>query len=168
MLSTNLSTFLTFTSPQAIPSDVFPRLSVFGQLGLSFIWGYHHLHLVGMISRSANYFITCYTVQTRPNKVETVVSTVAILGFQFAPSSLQAFHVALTYIRMPFILKKVIVFVIETFTQKRFPPVSTIFFLFLLLSRLTAITVSFNNHTMNSTSDTHGQTISQANLGGSI
>ena len=44
-------------------------------LDLSFIWGHHHLQLVGlwMISRPANYFITCYTVLTRPNKVETAV-----------------------------------------------------------------------------------------------
>ena len=54
------------------PKWRFPEALV-GQLGLSFIWGYHNLHLVGMISRSANYFITCYTVQTRPNKIETAV-----------------------------------------------------------------------------------------------
>ena len=67
-------------------------------LDLSFIWGHHHLHLVGMdrllvstsfpgqnpgnevvlvwmISRSTDYFITCYTVAvlTRPSKVKTAV-----------------------------------------------------------------------------------------------
>ena len=36
------------------------------------------------ISRQAEYFIACYTVLTRPNKVETAVHRpVAILGFQF-------------------------------------------------------------------------------------
>ena len=35
-----------------------------------------------MISRSTDYFITCYTVLTRPNKVQTAVH-VAIVGFQF-------------------------------------------------------------------------------------
>ena len=43
-------------------------------LGLSFIWGHHHLHLVGMDDQSSfDHFITCYTVLTRPNKVETAV-----------------------------------------------------------------------------------------------
>ena len=38
-------------------------------LDLSFIWGRHHLHLVGiwMISRPADYFFPFYTVLTRPN-----------------------------------------------------------------------------------------------------
>ena len=40
------------------------------------------------ISRPADYFTTCYTVLTRPNKVEQL-STVAILGFQFG-----LYHVA--------------------------------------------------------------------------
>ena len=46
-------------------------------LDLSFNWGHHHLHLVSIIymdvSRPADYFIACYTMLTRPNKVETAV-----------------------------------------------------------------------------------------------
>ena len=41
------------------------------------------------ISRPADYFIACYTVLTRPNKVETAVHAVAIVGFQFG-----LYHVA--------------------------------------------------------------------------
>ena len=67
-------------------------------LDLSFIWGHrHHLHLVGMmISWSADYFITCYTVLTRLNKVETAVHgcnscSPAALGTYLALSSIQCF-----------------------------------------------------------------------------
>ena len=44
-------------------------------LDLSFIWGHHHLHIVGFvnISRPAEYSTACYTVLKRPNKVETAV-----------------------------------------------------------------------------------------------
>ena len=42
-------------------------------LDLSFIWGHHHLSEYMDISRPADYFIACYTVLTRPNKVETAV-----------------------------------------------------------------------------------------------
>ena len=38
---------------------------------LSFIRGHHHLSEYMDISRPAEYFIACYTVLTRPNKVET-------------------------------------------------------------------------------------------------
>ena len=44
------------------------------RFGFEFIWGHHHPHLVGMDNRrSTDYFITCYTVLTRLNKVETAV-----------------------------------------------------------------------------------------------
>ena len=39
----------------------------------SFIWGHHHLSEYMDISRPTEYFIACYTVLTRPNKVETAV-----------------------------------------------------------------------------------------------
>ena len=42
-------------------------------LDLSFIWGHHHLSEYMDISRPAEYFIACYTVLMRPNKVETAV-----------------------------------------------------------------------------------------------
>ena len=44
-------------------------------LDLSFIWGHHHLHIVGFvnISRPAEYLTACYIVLKRPNKVETAV-----------------------------------------------------------------------------------------------
>ena len=48
-------------------------------LDLSFIWGHHHLHLVGLWisvnpgSQPAAYFTACFTVLKRPNKVETAV-----------------------------------------------------------------------------------------------
>ena len=44
-------------------------------LDLRFIWSHHHLHLVGtwMINQSAHYFIACYTVLRRLNKVEIAV-----------------------------------------------------------------------------------------------
>ena len=40
-------------------------------LDSSFIWGHHHLSEYMDISRSTEYLIACYTVLTRPNKVET-------------------------------------------------------------------------------------------------
>ena len=43
-------------------------------LDLKFIWGHHHLSEYMDISRPAEYFIACYTVLTRPNKVETAVN----------------------------------------------------------------------------------------------
>ena len=46
-------------------------------------FGHHHLSEDMDISRPAEYFIACYTVLMRPNKVETALSTVAIIGFQF-------------------------------------------------------------------------------------
>ena len=42
-------------------------------LDLSFIWGHHHLSECMNISRPAEYFIACYTVLMRPNRVETTV-----------------------------------------------------------------------------------------------
>ena len=42
-------------------------------LDLSFIWGHHHLSEYMDISRPAEYFIACYTVLMRPNKLETAV-----------------------------------------------------------------------------------------------
>ena len=42
-------------------------------LDLSFIWGHHHLSEYMDISRPSENFIACYTVLTRPNKVETAV-----------------------------------------------------------------------------------------------
>ena len=42
-------------------------------LDLKFIWGHHRLSEYMDISRPAEYFIACYTVLTRPNKVETAV-----------------------------------------------------------------------------------------------
>ena len=54
-------------------------------LHLSFIWGHHHLHLVGMDGWSVDQLITsllatpCWRDPTRSKQL----STVAILGFQF-------------------------------------------------------------------------------------
>ena len=42
-------------------------------LDLRSIWGHHHLSECMDISRPAEYFIACYTVLKRPNKVETAV-----------------------------------------------------------------------------------------------
>ena len=42
-------------------------------LDLSFIWGHHHPYKYMNISRPTEYFIACYTVLTRSNKVETAV-----------------------------------------------------------------------------------------------
>ena len=44
-----------------------------GDLVLSSIRGHHHLSKYMDISRPADYFIACYTVLMRPNKVETAV-----------------------------------------------------------------------------------------------
>ena len=50
-----------------------------------------------MISRPADYFITCCTVLTRPNEVETAVHAVTILGFQFG---LYHIVVSLSFLRI--------------------------------------------------------------------
>ena len=43
-------------------------------LGSNFIWRHHHQHLAIVDDRPINrFFFTCYTVLTRPNKVETAV-----------------------------------------------------------------------------------------------
>ena len=62
-------------------------------LDLSFIWGHHHLSEYRDISRQAEYFIACYTVLTRPNKVETAVHGCRFVGFHVAIVRFSVYHV---------------------------------------------------------------------------